>query len=277
MSRFLSVIALFLAALIIPVFAHSDSHEIRARLSQPDSNAAISSVRVGGRGNLLTVVSSQKFSGLGTHVSKVLEGTHSRFEKILGEIPPIRTSVHLLEESTFFTVTGAPKWTNALFVGGKILIPVENDFETKQEDLARSVTHEYVHAIIHSATAGRCPGWLDEGLAQWAEGTAPPQLQMALKDYLDSEPPVPLDLLQGGFTKLKLEMVAPAYAESLFAVSSLLQTYGFSPLREYFERLRDGEPGAEAFEKSFLITESEFEEDLRDALSRWHKKVSSGL
>jgi hypothetical protein len=65
-------------------------------------------------------------------------------------------------------VTGAPPWSQGLY-DGKIRIPVR--FVKNVKALDRVVLkHELVHALIHLKTAGNCPIWLHEGLAQFFSG-----------------------------------------------------------------------------------------------------------
>ena len=42
-------------------------------------------------------------------------------------------------------------------------------------DLARVLKHELTHSFVGQKTHGRAPTWLQEGIAQWMEGT-PQQL-----------------------------------------------------------------------------------------------------
>ena len=135
--------------------------------------------------------------------------------------------------------------------------------------LYRSVKHEYTHAVINALSGGRCPGWLDEGLAQWAEGSVNPALEPALRKWLYFNPPIPLDLLQGGFTRLELPMVPPAYAQSLFAARSVIKTFGFPKISKYFKNLRKGKRKVSAFENSFDVDDSSFEKALGKSMKNW--------
>lgn len=220
-------------------------------------------------GSRLMLVSPNEWFPLAEKLSRYLEETHDQFAKLYGQIPAFETTLKLMDATTFYNETGAPTWTNAMYYRGEITIPLTLEDSIQIEDLYRSVRHEYTHAIINSLSAGRCPGWLDEGLAQWSEGSINPSLEPSLRKWLYFNNPVPLELLQGGFTKLEARMVPPAYAQSLFAAKTVIHSFGFKQIRNFFKALRDGDQKKEAFEKSFDMSESGFESALGKSLKRW--------
>jgi hypothetical protein len=167
-----------------------------------------------------------------------------------------------MDEESFYLSTGAPRWTNAMYFKNQILIPMAVEGETDYDNLVRSIKHEYTHAVIHALSDGKCPGWLDEGLAQWAEGDENPALRPALTTWLKRNEVVSLKLLQGGFTKLETRMVAAAYAQSLYAAEYMIEGFGFEKIKTYFEDLRSGSDKADAFQGSFGMSEVSFERRL---------------
>ena len=54
------------------------------------------------------------------------------------------------------------------FYDGKIRLPLRPGLRTGQ-DLQRIFWHEYTHAIVHDLAKGRCPMWLNEGIATLQE------------------------------------------------------------------------------------------------------------
>ncbi len=222
-----------------------------------------------GSGTILTVVSGPEWSPLGAKLAALLKQSHSRFESLFGDIPSFAVTLRLMDEEAFFLSTGAPRWTNALFYRGQIIIPLSPSEPIDFENISRSVKHEYTHAVIHALTAGKTPGWIDEGLAQLAEGTENSALRPALYEYLKENPPVPFELMQGGFTRLETHMVAAAYAQSLIAAQALVETFGYDRLGLYFSTLRSGEDHESAFRSVFGIREANFEDRFARKLSRW--------
>ena len=116
-------------------------------------------------------------------------------------------------------------------------------------------------------------GLLGRHLAQWAEGDENPALRPALRDWLSANPPVGLNLLQGGFTKLKSSIVPAAYAQSLFAAEYVLENFGFSDVRKYFNYLAAKQSKEEAFKNGFGMSEKNFEQKLGVQLQRWSAEL----
>jgi hypothetical protein len=102
--------------------------------------------------------------------------------EVFGDIPKLNVQVHLMPEEEYYALTSAPEWTNAIFYEGEILIPVRKT--TSHESINRTIRHEFTHAVVDAMSDGKCPGWLDEGLAQWAEGEDNPALSPALLKWL---------------------------------------------------------------------------------------------
>ncbi len=217
----------------------------------------------------LTLVSDAQFSAIGDRLITEISRVHGHYENLFGQVPSFAVTLRLMEEEEFFLSTGAPRWTNALFYRGQILIPLVAGATQEFSAIARSVRHEYTHAVIHALSEGKTPGWIDEGMAQLAEGRENPALRRALLNYLQDSRPVPFRLMQSGFTRLEAEMVAPAYAQSLIASEALLETFGFERLSDYFTALRQGEDHPRAFSKAFGITEAVFEARLEKKLVQW--------
>lgn len=246
----------------------------RARYAQPGESSPLSFTPINlANGSKLTLISPSHWSGTASTLIAVLNSTHSQFTELFSEIPAFSTSIRLMDENEFFQLTGAPKWTNAMFFRGQIILPLAKGEAINLENLTRSVKHEYTHAILSALSGGNLPGWLDEGLAQWFEGEESPGLRSALRDWLKTNAPVQLSLLQGGFTKLAPDMVPAAYAQSLLATRLVADKYGFPAIANYFLLLRDGVDKESAFETAFSIPLPEFEQQLGRALKRWAKKV----
>lgn len=251
---------------------------IKARLSAESSGSlrkvALEPLNLRG-GSTLTLISPQSWTPLAEKIRAVLKTTHEHYSSLLGEIPAFSTAIRLMDEETFFAATGAPRWTNAMYYKNQIIIPLAETSAIDIDSLTRAVKHEYTHAVVHALSNGRCPGWLDEGLAQWAEGSENPALQPALRKWVRARGIVPLKFLQGGFTRLEDKMVPAAYAQSLYSAYVMLDSFGFDDLRVYLDELRQGASKADAFKKSFGLSESKFESQLGLSLKRWAEREAA--
>lgn len=239
------------------------SMDSRARLRNP-------LIEVPSVQDSFTVVSARSFGDLPDRVYRTMISMNEEMARLFGEAPHFAVSIELLDENAFFEQTGAPSWTNALYFDGRILVPVPEPLDSAVlENLTRSVKHEFTHAYIYAAGGGKCPGWLDEGIAQWVEGPVNPLLQKILARHLQSAAAIPMAWLQQGFTKLDTKIVGAAYGQSLFAANSLMRSYGVQKVGGYLALMRQGANPADAFQRSFNLSYESFEKQLDVALQEW--------
>lgn len=109
-------------------------------------------------------------------------------------------------------------------------------------ELRRVLRHELVHAAVDQRTKGNCPVWVQEGLAQFLDGTNVVRVDSALRR--DLLPLVPLLRLEGpfAFTLGGERTREQAYRESASAVSFLASRIGRSGLLFIIDRLGEGRP-----------------------------------
>ncbi len=220
-------------------------------------------------GGTLEIVVPSAWQDLGLRVAAKVNQTRVNLNQLFGDLPAFHTTVKLLDEESFFRSTGAPRWTNALYYRGQVIVPLTKENLGDDENLQRSIRHEYTHAAIHALSGGRCPGWLDEGIAQWFEGSENPALAPALRNWLEGNSPVPLTRLQVGFTRLDNAMVPAAYAQSLYAATTMSQAFGYRSIRTFLNHLKSGTDRSRAFSQSFGLSEERFEQALGKSLKSW--------
>ena len=274
-----SVMALALGAILYVGIAFADGRRQgkqnaqapeRARYASPDQAPYLRFTPVDlANGSKLTLISPSQWSDLADQLVQALNKTHAEYTDLFSTIPAFSSSIRLMDETAFYELTGAPGWTNAMFFRGQIIIPLSNTKPVDVENLHRSVKHEFTHAVLSALSGGQIPGWIDEGIAQWSEGYENPALREALRTWLNSNEPVALSLLQGGFTKLNSDMVPAAYAQSLLATKALIHAFGFSKIGAYLALLRTGTERSTAFREAFGLTLEQFEEKLGESLKTW--------
>ena len=93
----------------------------------------------------------------------ILEGAYDSIGSLLQTFPAEPITVVLYTQQQFRDVTRTPGWSGGLF-DGRIRLPVRGGLADRRE-FERVLTHEYVHAVVHSVAAGGVPAWLNEGLA----------------------------------------------------------------------------------------------------------------
>jgi len=188
-------------------------------------------------------------------VLEVLEDVYDAVGREFKFFPDEKLTVILYPDERFQEVTGAHHWVSGLF-DGKIRLPV-GALQGRTQALERLLTHEYTHALVHLLSRGRAPRWLQEGLAQHAEGISDdPDLHVS-----------------GGMTLAGLEAllrdgdVAKArmgYKVSLWVVRDLLQRGGMERIRELLVRLGSGESAADAVPRVYGLPLAELQ-------AQWHR------
>lgn len=282
-SELFNILAALFLLFLLPTFSSAEVERDanaslatapKAHLGTPKQNAKLffEPLALPG-GTSLTFVSPAGFSATTAQLKKTLHEMHRYFTRIFGSIPGFSSTVQLMETESFYAATGAPRWANALFYNEKILLPVERGDYAAWPALSRSLKHEYTHAITDALSGGNCPGWLDEGLAQWAEGSENPGLRPALERWLARQKPVPIKLLQGGFTQLPTDMVPAAYAQSLFATNFLIQKHGLRKVGKFLSYLRRGKSQGQSFHLAFGNSIKNFEGKLHHELETWYQRA----
>lgn len=168
----------------------------------------------------------------------VLEADYDDLSRDLGAPPRDSILVTLYTEQAFFDVTRAPSWTGAIN-DGKLRIPIRG-LGSVTPELARILKHELAHSFINQIASGRCPPWLNEGIAQLLEPKSLAgeghQLALLFKEQRN----IPLNALEGSFMRLSGIEATVAYAESLAAVSYINDSYGMGDIQKILQRLSEG-------------------------------------
>jgi len=171
-------------------------------------------------------------------ILETLESDYDDLSRDLGNPPHDNISVTLYTEQAFFDVTHAPSWSGAIN-DGKLRIPVSG-LSSMTPELARVLKHELAHSFINQLSAGRCPTWLHEGIAQMLEPKSLGGDGRQLAFLFKSQQEIPLNALEARFTNFSGVQAYVAYAESLAAVSYINETYGMSDIQRILQRLSEG-------------------------------------
>ena len=184
--------------------------------------------------------------------------TKRNVSRIFG-IEPLRgINLELLTPTNFKRQTGGAHWTSAMYHRDTIFIRVNPQGRISKNRLQRALRHEYLHAVVERRTAGRCPLWIDEGLAQYIEGSLPKNIDSLFWKWLQRNKLLSFDELQRGFQTNSRSKVAIAYAQSFYAVKSLVNSAGISKFKTYFELLKMGLSHRSAFEQTFSKSQEQF-------------------
>jgi tetratricopeptide (TPR) repeat protein len=171
----------------------------------------------------------------------------------------------LYPDANFHTLTQTPDWTKGVF-DGRIKIPL-GGLEVGDAGLPAVLRHEYAHHVIAALSRGRCPVWMNEGLAMWAEELADERLYWA-EERIVGAAITPFAQLQASFSRLSEARAEIAYAQSYLAVRQLADDSGIAAAVDLLRRLGDGAPFPEAFRAVYRMDLETFERGFRAALER---------
>ena len=209
---------------------------------------------------------AQSSDAFRTQLIEVLESHYQDLRRQFEMEPRVAVQVILYTNQAFFDVTRAPSWTGALN-DGKLRIPVDG-LTAVTPELARVLRHELTHSFVNQLTMGRCPQWLNEGVAQLMEPqTSAPKIQR-LAELFKLEREIPLHELETSFTSFNSMEATLAYDESLAVVEYLSNTYGMSDILRVLQRIGQGESAEAALRSTVHSDYRRLEDDVRAYLVR---------
>jgi tetratricopeptide (TPR) repeat protein len=177
---------------------------------------------------------------LAAQATKVFNSAFFRIGDTLGEYPSNTIVAVLYTDKQFRDITRAPEWSGGQY-DGRIRIPVAGAGQ-KPELFEQVMTHELTHAVIASIVRHGVPTWLNEGLAQYFDGSDPNAARRRMKALGRS---IPLKNLEHGFGHMGQAEAQVAYDESLLAVGVMADRPGFGWTR-LLHRLADGQSFGDA-------------------------------
>jgi tetratricopeptide (TPR) repeat protein len=167
-----------------------------------------------------------------------LESHYDDLVRDLGIAPRGSIAVVLYTDQAFFDVTQSPSWAGAVN-DGKLRIPVDG-MNSVNPELSRVLKHELAHSFINQLASGRCPQWLNEGIAQALEPKSLSSRGRRLAGLFKTQQEIPFNALEGSFMRFSPMEAILAYDESLAAVQFIIDTQGISDVQRILQRLGEG-------------------------------------
>jgi tetratricopeptide (TPR) repeat protein len=176
--------------------------------------------------------------GLAHDVLHTLEEHFGELAAELNFMPAENIGVILYTGQAFEDITRAQAWVGAVN-DGRIRLPVQG-LTAMTPELSRILKHELTHSFLQQKTRGRCPVWLQEGIAQWMEGRRSRESAAMLVAAYDQKTALPLGELEGNWMNFSGDTAKWAYRWSLGVVEYIVQTGGMSDLERILDRLAAG-------------------------------------
>lgn len=202
----------------------------------------------------------QTSEALRGQIIAALESDYDDLVRDLGTPPHDNILVTLYTEQAFFDVTHAPNWSGAMN-DGKLRIPISG-LNSMTSELAHVLKHELAHSFITQLSAGRCPPWLHEGIAQYLEPKSLGGEGRQLALLFQAQRNIPLNALEGSFLQFSGAQAYLAYAESLAAVSFIADSYGMSDIQRILQRISQGNSTEAALRATIHSDYGQLESDL---------------
>ena len=207
---------------------------------------------------------TQSSAAFRDQVLSTLESDYSELSREFGSEPRSSIPVVLYTNQAFFDVTQEPSWVGALN-DGKLRIPLQG-LDSVTPLLAQVLKHELTHSFVDQLSMGRCPQWLNEGIAQMMEPRSlvrGPQLTELFKQQQE----IPLNSLEGGFSSLPAPAAEVAYDESLAAADYIRDRYGMSDVLRILEKLGHGESTEAALRSTIHSDYRELQDEIGTELA----------
>lgn len=179
-------------------------------------------------------------SDLADGILEVLEEAYNTVGGDLSHFPSARIPVILYTLKDYRSVTSSPDWSGGLY-DGKIRLPVGG--ATHVSSVLKGVLyHEFTHVVVHELTAGRCPTWLNEGLAELAERKLEESPLSELARAANQKTFMSFDKLEGSFSGFTPQEALLAYQQSYSLVEYMISFYGWYKIRDILINLGKGMP-----------------------------------
>jgi tetratricopeptide (TPR) repeat protein len=218
---------------------HPDPEVERALAKAEKDKAEEESYREGVTAHFALKYSGTATPDLARGILHALEDDFNDIESQLDYTPPEAIGVILYTDQAFADITRAPSWAGAIN-DGRIRIPVQG-LSSVTSELARVLKHELTHSFITQKTRGRAPTWVQEGVAQWMEGRRSTSSAGALVELAGQGRAPSLQMLEGSWMSLSGSAASFAYAYSLAAVESIIESGGISDVSRLLDRIATGQ------------------------------------
>jgi hypothetical protein len=110
--------------------------------------------------------------------------------------------------------------------------------DSVSEPLARSLKHELTHSFVFQKTSGRCPTWLQEGIAQWISGRRSGNAAALLVSMYQDGREKSLRHVEGSWMKFSTPEAQFSYAWALAMVEAIEADSGSDGLERLLDAVR---------------------------------------
>jgi len=194
-------------------------------------------------------------------ISRTLEEVYDKLRFDFDVEPTNTLEVILYPKKDFLSITGAPDWSGG-FNDGRIHLPV-GGLDSVNSDVMRVIVHELTHSFLSNKMNGMGPVWLQEGVAQYMDGT---RIGGGLSGMAAAGTLPSLKSMNSSFMEANSSQATVYYAASLSFVQFLMSRYRFDEMNDLLRKLGAGESTENAVRQAFGNDLSGLEEEWRQSL-----------
>ena len=171
--------------------------------------------------------------------------------------PDHSITVILYPRAAFEQVKGISHQVGGLY-DGKIRLPLNSGYGSDTE-IQRILWHEYTHAIVHDLARGRCPLWLNEGLATVQESRVVPVQLQDFTAALREGKLFPWDQFwDKPYEESQLRL---CYEQAYVIAQYLVKRWGWEKMVGLLNRLGQGYPIADAIRAEYKSDPADIEKE----------------
>jgi len=178
-----------------------------------------------------------------------LKSAYAEIGRDFNYYPKHKIIVLLYPPKDFAQIRALPEWIAGLY-DGKIRIPVRAG---SQAEMERIIRHEYTHSLVFDLSKGKCPVFLNEGLAEYESGPRP-------KAHGPQPYPLITLFLPENLNNKELNLDARKfYDDSRSLTEYIISIWGWEGIRRLLEDIAGGAPWPQGIQKTLRITPQELE------------------
>jgi len=189
---------------------------------------------------------------------RALSQAYWEFGKALEVFPSEPVVVHLLPSRAGIR-HGWPPWAAGIAQDNGTILVFLHSPAPGPGLLAGLLRHEYAHLLIMASSAGRCPHWLQEAIA---ECLAKPRMaweEARLSQAVQEQRTIRLRDLTDSFTQLRHSDVGLAYHQCARIGEFLVDSFGIEAIRAALRSLHDGATIDDALRTAFDVDVDELD------------------
>ena len=195
-----------------------------------------------------------------------LKEAYDKIGRDFNYYPQHKIIVLLYSSQDFEKIRTLPEWVAGLY-DGKIRIPLKTLANNQQPidglELKRIIWHEYTHSLIFDLSAGRCPVFLNEGLAEYEGLRVKGQVTNGQRPASSGYKPYPLItyFLPENLNKNKFKLDARQfYQDSELLVKYILSVWGWEGMRVFLLQAAADASWQDAMYKAFGLSPEKLQE-----------------